>query len=195
MTLQKETKTFSFEIKAIEENPENFTFEGYASTFNNTDLGNDVVVKGAFIDSLKENPSVPILWQHSMAEPIGSSVRLMEDDTGLFIRAVLPKEDTFVSGRVIPQMKIGSIKEMSIGFFTKESDLEDGVRYLREIDLFEVSLVTKAMNPQATVSDFKSMESLKDVEQSLKGLGLSNNEAKTLISKVKEFLISVMLMN
>ena len=43
------------------------------------------------------------------------------------------------------------------------------------------------MNPQALVSGFKSMESLKDIEQSLKEMGLSNTEAKTLISKVKEF--------
>jgi len=65
--------------------------------------------------------------------------------------------------------------------------MEKGVRMLKEIELFEVSLVTKAMNPQALVSGFKSMESLKDIEQSLKEMGLSNTEAKTLISKVKEF--------
>jgi len=33
----------------------------------------------------------------------------------------------------------------------------------------------------------KSFESLKDIEQTLKAYGFSNNEAKTLISKVKEF--------
>jgi Skp family chaperone for outer membrane proteins len=43
------------------------------------------------------------------------------------------------------------------------------------------------MNPQALVSGFKSMESIRDIEQSLKDMGLSNSEAKTLISKVKEF--------
>jgi len=76
---------------------------------------------------------------------------------------------------------------MSIGFFTRDAEMEKGVRLLKEIELFEVSLVTKAMNPQALVSGFKSMESLKDIEQSLKEMGLSNTEAKTLISKVKEF--------
>jgi hypothetical protein len=53
-------------------------------------------------------------------------------------------------------MKVGSIKEMSIGFFTRDAEMEKGVRLLKEIELFEVSLVTKAMNPQATVSSFKS---------------------------------------
>jgi len=54
-------------------------------------------------------------------------------------------------------MKVGSIKEMSIGFFTKDSEmLKNGIRALKQIELFEVSLVTKAMNSQALVSGFKS---------------------------------------
>jgi hypothetical protein len=58
---------------------------------------------------------------------------------------------------------------------------------LKEIDLFEVSLVTKAMNSQALVTGFKSFETLRDIEQTLKDNGFSNTEAKTLISKIKEF--------
>ena len=84
-------------------------------------------------------------------------------------------------------MKVGSIREMSIGFFTRDSEMDKGIRLIKEIELYEVSLVTKAMNPQALVSGFKSMESIRDIEQSLKDMGLSNSEAKTLISKVKEF--------
>ena len=122
-----------------------------------------------------------------MSEPIGSSIELREDSKGLFIKGKLPREDSLVQGRVIPQMKVGSIREMSIGFFTRDSEMKDGIRYIKEIELYEVSLVTKAMNPKALVSDFKSMDSLKDVEQSLKEMGLSNTEAKTLISKIKEF--------
>lgn len=185
--MKKEIKSLPFEVKEINEDSEYFTFEGYASTFGNIDLGDDIIVRGAFSKTLKKNAEVPVLWQHQMSEPVGKSIRLNEDDKGLYIKAILPKSDTLVSGRIIPQMKVGSIREMSIGFFTRESDMEKGVRLLKEIELFEVSLVTKAMNPQALVSGFKSVESLKDIEQSLKELGLSNTEAKTLISKVKEF--------
>jgi hypothetical protein len=64
---------------------------------------------------------------------------------------------------------------------------KDGIRLLKEIDLFEVSLVTKAMNSRALVTGFKSFETLRDIEQTLKDSGFSNNEAKTLISKIKEF--------
>lgn len=191
MTLKREIKNLPFEVKTTNEEGDYFTFEGYASTFGNLDYGNDVIVKGAFLKSLKETPEVPVLWQHRMSEPVGKSVQLREDEGGLYIKAILPKDDTLVNGRIMPQMKVGSIKEMSIGFFSKEADVrEDGIRYIKEIELYEVSLVTKAMNPKALVSNFKSLESLKDVEQTLKDFGLSNTEAKTFISKVKEFSLA-----
>lgn len=185
--MKKEIKTFPFEVKQVQEDEEYFTFEGYASTFGNVDLGDDAIMKGAFASSLAKNSSVPVLWQHQMSEPVGKSIQLYEDQVGLFIKAILPKSDTLVSGRIIPQMKVGSIREMSIGFFTRDAEMEKGIRLIKEIELYEVSLVTKAMNPQALVANFKSMESIRDIEQSLKDLGLSNAEAKTLISKVKEF--------
>ena len=188
MKIAKEIKSFPFEVKATAYEADNFTFEGYASTFNNVDHGDDIVIRGAFSNSLTKNSQVPILWQHQMSEVIGVSVQLYEDDKGLFIKGNLPKDDTLVSGRIIPQMKVGSIKEMSIGFFTKNYDrAKDGIRLLKEIDLFEVSLVTKAMNSQALVTGFKSFETLRDIEQTLKDNGFSSNEAKTLISKIKEF--------
>ena len=188
MKIEKEIKSFPFEVKATAEENNIFTFEGYASTFNNVDHGDDIVIRGAFSNSLAKNSQVPILWQHQMSEVIGISVQLYEDDKGLFIKGNLPKDDTLVSGRIIPQMKVGSIKEMSIGFFTKNYDrAKDGIRLLKEIDLFEVSLVTKAMNSQALVTGFKSFETLRDIEQTLKNNGFSNTEAKTLISKIKEF--------
>ena len=188
MKIEKEIKSFPFEVKATAEENNIFTFEGYASTFNNVDHGDDIVIRGAFSNSLSKNSQVPILWQHQMSEVIGISVQLYEDDKGLFIKGNLPKDDTLVSGRIIPQMKVGSIKEMSIGFFTKNYDrAKDGIRLLKEIDLFEVSLVTKAMNSQALVTGFKSFETLRDIEQTLKNNGFSNTEAKTLISKIKEF--------
>ena len=188
MKIAKEIKSFPFEVKATAEENNIFTFEGYASTFNNVDHGDDIVIRGAFSNSLAKNSQVPILWQHQMSEVIGVSVQLYEDDKGLFVKGNLPKDDTLVSGRIIPQMKVGSIKEMSIGFFTKNYDrAKDGIRLLKEIDLFEVSLVTKAMNSQALVTGFKSFETLRDIEQTLKDNGFSINEAKTIISRIKEF--------
>jgi len=186
--IEKEIKSFPLEIKAITEESEYFVFEGYASTFNNVDYGDDVVVRGAFTDSLTKNSQVPILWAHKMDElPLGKSFQLYEDDKGLFVKANLPKVDPRMHS-LIAQIKLGSIQEMSIGYFVEDYEMKkDGIRLLKKINLFEISLVNKAMNPQAKVTGFKSFETLRDIEQTLTDNGFSNKEAKTLISKVKEF--------
>ncbi len=164
--MNKEYKSFSFEIKNYRNEEEYFYFEGYASTFGNVDRGNDIIEKGAFTDTLKKD-KFKILWQHKMIEPIGMPIKAYEDEKGLYIEAKLPKDDDFVRGRVIPQMKCGTIDSMSIGFIVKEDDYVDygqdererykeKVRVIKSVDLFEVSLVSMPMNPLAMVSSFKS---------------------------------------
>lgn len=177
-------KKIPLELK--ENDSGNYEFEGYASTFGNVDLGNDIVVSGAFSKSLQKDPSVPILWQHRMDEPIGKSSDLYQDEKGLKIAYDLPKEDTFVKTRVMPQVKVGSVKEMSIGYWIDDYDFDpkSGIRYLKDISLFEVSLVTKAMNPEALITAFKSIESIRDVENYMRKHGISNSESKTLISMI-----------
>jgi HK97 family phage prohead protease len=193
---KKEYKNFNFEYKEEDNNNEEFFyFTGYASVFNNIDYGNDVIEKGAFKKSIAKNQAdkkyIKILWQHEMEEPIGIAEELAEDTKGLRVIAKLPLEDELVRGKVKPQVKIGSVREMSIGYIVKDFYIKDGIRYIKEVDLKEISLVTIAMNPLATINDFKSfinnLESLADVEYILKNKGFSNTEAKTLISKVKEF--------
>lgn len=163
-----QTKQFlnvPFELKGdVTSDDEYFYFEGYASVFGNVDLGNDVIEKGAFSESLNANKDLPILWGHKMGEPpIGNSIHIEEDNYGLFIKARLPKNDTFVAGRIIPQIKTGSIKEMSIGYFTVDSKMEGEVRRLTKIALFETSLVTKAMNPKARLTRYKAFAPSKNL--------------------------------
>jgi len=195
----KQYKSFAFEVKQIEEDDsDNFTIEGFASTFGNLDFDDEIIMSGAFTESLQKTPQVPLLVMHNMRDilPVGKTIHLEEQVKGLFFRAILPKSDTFVKDRLMPQIKIGSLQELSIGFFTKKSefDNETFIRRLTKIDLFEISIVAKAANSQATITDFKSfkeaekdIKSLKDIETYLKEGGLSNNESKALISKIKEF--------
>lgn len=150
---------FAFEIKQISETDDYYEFEGYGSTFNNVDRVNDVVLKGAFVESLTKQTPV-LLWQHEMKMPLGIFVELREDEIGLFVKGRMPKTDTFVSGRVVPQMKIGSVTKMSIGFTTEsKSDYEkkNGVRYLKRVQLWEISLVTIPANPNADVTTIKNL--------------------------------------
>ncbi len=150
---------FDFEIKALTETKDDdyFRFEGLASTFLNIDHGRDIVLPGAFTESLKEITPV-ILWQHSSYEPIGMPEECREVPEGLYLRGMLPKSDTFVSGRVIPQLKIKSITKMSIGYRAIEwkIDSANDVRILEKVKLREVSLVTFPMNDKADITGFKS---------------------------------------
>lgn len=146
-----------FEVKQTEEDENYFKFEGYAST-KDIDLVDDIVEPTAFDAFL--NKEMPVmLWQHDSREPVGVFDEAKSDDQGLFVRGRMPKEDTMVSGRIMPQMKIGSVKAMSIGFRVRRAkyDNEKGIRIIKEADLPEVSLVTFPANPAARVTALKSM--------------------------------------
>lgn len=159
--------TVPLEIKQVgEENSEHFTFEGFASTFGNVDLHDDVIVEGAFRETLPQR--VPkLLWQHQGDEPLGVFVEIREMHQGLFVKGIMPKSDTFVSGRVIPQMKIGSVNQMSIGFFIEDFDrdieIRDGIRFIKRLVLLEISLVSIPANDHARVLAVKSATSFQDL--------------------------------
>lgn len=61
---KKQTKHISckLDIKAVNEDG---TFSGYASVFNVVESQNDIIVKGAFKDSLNNKKNdIKLLWQH-----------------------------------------------------------------------------------------------------------------------------------
>lgn len=187
-----------FQIKSLhddEDDPDFFVFEGLASTFGNIDSHDDIILPGAFAKTLSIMTPV-ILWQHDTFEPIGMPIEIRETTEGLFVKARLPRNDDLVKGRVIPQMKVGSIRTMSIGFRTIESEFntDTGIRILKEIKLFEISLVTFAANSQAVVTGFKSknptynIEQVKefterDLEKALRESGFSKDASMYLVSK------------
>lgn len=166
---------FPFEIKSQKITNKYFEFEGYLSTFGNVDRGRDVVMPGAFEKTLQEIKAraqdngkaglLPLLWQHNMREPVGTFIEMREDDKGLFVKARMPLSDTFVTGRVIPQMEIGSIDRMSIGYTIVDAEYEEDVRRLKELNLWEGSLVTIAENDNATIemAQIKAATSFKDL--------------------------------
>ena len=186
-----------FEIKQIDDaDPDFFIFEGLASTFGNIDSHEDIILPGAFAKSLLERTPV-ILWQHDTWEPIGMPIEVRETQEGLFLKGKLPRTDDLVKGRVIPQMRVGSIKSMSIGFRTVESEFntETNVRILKEVKLFEISLVTFPANSLATIQDFKSnkqtafnIEQVKEftpreLEKALRESGFSKDASVYLVGK------------
>jgi HK97 family phage prohead protease len=176
--MNQKTLNIPLEIKQIDEENEFFRFKGLLSTFGNRDRGGDIVQPGAFDDSLarlKQNARpipgmpgakkiLPILWQHNMSEPIGSFISVDATSRGLEVEGIMPKSDSLVRDRVIPQMKAGSLADMSIGYIPlKTSRSPDDDRLLDVIELLEGSLVTIPMNPAAEVESFKALAEFKDL--------------------------------
>ena len=146
-----------FESKAVAERDDAWVVTGFASVFGNRDLGGDIVVEGAFKKSLEQHGMPALLFNHKMDEPpLGLVVDAKEQKRGLWIKAELPKDDTFVSGRVIPQIKRRGLKGMSIGYKVLEREQRGDTRYLKSIRLFEVSVVNQPMNPLAEIETVKS---------------------------------------
>lgn len=135
-------------------------FEGYASLFGIADLGKDVVEPGAFRDSInRRGPGgVKLLWQHDPAEPIGRWVALTEDPRGLFVRGQLSLA-VARAREIHALMREGAIDGLSIGFRSEKARTEprSGLRRLERIDLWEISIVTFPMLPQARVSAVKAL--------------------------------------
>lgn len=148
-------KASKFELRAADEN----TFEGYASKFGNTDFHGDVIMKGAFAKTLKENANrVKILWQHRMDMPIGKPVEMYEDDNGLYVKGKLSMTD--LGKNALTLIKDGVIDEMSIGFDIIKEDYSQGVRLIKEVRLWEFSPVTFAANDQAKITGVKDLNEL-----------------------------------
>lgn len=154
-TLADETKAVACDLKAVDADG---SFSGYASRFGVVDLGRDLVLPGAFAESLaRRGPrGIKLLFQHDPAEPIGVWLELREDAHGLFVRGrILPEVER---GReVLALMRAGALDGLSIGFRTVEGRTEpkSGVRRLSRVDLWEVSIVTFPMLPEARVSAVK----------------------------------------
>jgi HK97 family phage prohead protease len=129
-------------------------FEGYASLFGVEDLGRDIVERGAFTASLARRGAsgVKMLWQHDPAEPIGRWLEIREDGRGLAVRGQILTG--LSKGReVLALLDAGVLDGLSIGFKTVRGrrDPRSGIRRLHEVDLWEISLVTFPMQPEARV--------------------------------------------
>lgn len=155
-----EHKALTFHLTELKAKDSGWEVAGYASTFGGEpDSYGDVIAKGAFLSSLVKRPNVRLLWQHDMAEPIGKVIGLHEDDKGLFGQWSLVPTDTGTKAHQL--LSAGLVDSLSIGFMDAASDFtEDGTRVLREIDLFEVSLVTVPANINAVVTSFKAEQPL-----------------------------------
>lgn len=134
------------------------TVEGYASLFGEIDQARDMVMRGAFADTLASRGvrRIPMLFQHDPSEPVGIWLELHEDHRGLFARGRLIPEVT--RGReLLSLLRAGAIDGLSMGFRTAKARIDPRTRIRRiyAIDLWEISIVTFPMLTGARVRSVK----------------------------------------
>ena len=188
-------KTFNLTVNKSQEESEYFTFSGMAST-NDLDRDNEIIMQGAFNKSL--DTQKPILFNHNQDEPIGVTTLLEERENGLYIEAKLPKNDEFVSKRIIPQMLAGSLTKMSIGAIPIKKSIEyrsDGVKLFHEMELLETSIVPIPANKNAEITNMKkfdleevkSITNKRDLEYILRDSRLFSKSASVYIASLCNF--------
>ena len=153
----KAFKTIQFKTETFDE--EEGIFSGYGAVFGNVDSGGDIVEHGAFTKTLAKGwERVKILALHNDAIlPIGKPMELREDENGLYLRAKI--SDTATGRDVKTLIKDGVLSELSIGYEPVVFEYDGNqMRHLKELELFEISVVTWAMNEQAVITDYKSMQ-------------------------------------
>lgn len=183
------------EIKAENSEEEAGVFTGYGSIFGNKDLGNDIVVEGAFAKSIAKRGAkgVKLLYQHRADEPIGVFDEILEDRKGLKVKGRLAM-GTQRGREVYELMKMGALDGLSIGFRVDSKgydyDERGKRRMLKEVDLMEISAVTFPMNPRARVAQVKGADrTVREWEELLREAGnLSRSEAKVAAGAVAKAL-------
>lgn len=187
-------KSFKFEFKAGGET-EPGTFEGYGSVFNVVDSHDQIVAPGAFTESLAAikaaGRSVPVLWQHNMDAPIGMYTTLEQDGIGLKVVGKLAVPDVQQANEAYALLKMGAVHDLSIGYYTKNSTMDDesGVLTLNAVDLVEVSIVTLGANPAAQIQSVKSrieagnFLTVREFEELLREQGYSRSAAADIADR------------
>jgi len=188
---QKTRKPVNFKSLAIDEsgvlvNEDSRTISGYAAIFGNKDSASDILIKGCFSKSIADrgpesrtNRKIAFLWMHEMSEPLGKITVLREDEKGLYFEALLDKIPE--ADRALEQMESGTLNQFSIGYqyiWDKcEWDSEMDAFIVKEVNLYECSVVTMACNEDTYYSGLKSeqIESeenklVRDTEKLLKQL-------------------------
>jgi len=161
-------------------------FSGYASTYG-LDLVGDKIVPGAFAKSIAETRGkIPIFFNHRPDAWVGFSKRLAEDEKGLAFTAKLVLKSSH--GRDAYELLIAAQENdfkvgMSIGFRSKDWEMDGSIRLLKEIQLFEASITPSPAQPRARVIDVKTV---RELEQFLREEGCSNTDAKAWIRRVRE---------
>ena len=198
--MKKEYLDIPFEVKDGSMN-EDGTFEGYGSMFGGEpDSYNDIVVRGAFKDSVeaggRNGSGVAMLWQHDSHQPIGKWISIQEDRKGLHVigkltRGVQKADEAYLL------IRDKALKGLSIGYEVEDYRIVDDkeknkrIRYLKKVNLWEISPVTFPALTRAQITGVKAIEEAKnerELETALRDAGLSKKQSLIVVNRCKPYL-------
>lgn len=148
-----EKRTTTTEVRAIRSaDGQTVNVRGYAAMWDQEADGlpfREVIKRGAFKRSLDRGDDVFLLVNHDtdalpLARRSAGTLTLVEDEVGLLIDANLDLRSAAATDAAVA-LELGNADKMSFAFRVAEggsTKSEDGVRELRALDLFEVSIVT-----------------------------------------------------
>lgn len=184
-----ERKTFTLKVEEVTDDG---IIKGYASTFGNVDLGMDVVDKGAFKKSITESKGIwPILADHNPSNQIGWNMTAYEDEKGLYVEGkidlnVQSGKEKFSLAKTAQEL--GAKMGLSIGYMIIKAEPDRAnpiIRHLKELKMFEYSIVTFPMNTEASISQAKSLGNVDKIEFYIKELesqGIERDEILRALS-------------
>lgn len=153
-----EHKDFKFSLNDVKADADDGTFTGYASIFGVKDSWGDVVMPGAFKRTIKAHKGMfPLLWYHDVTQPLGN-IEVEEDDKGLKVKHGELNLDVKRAQETYSLMKMPSppVKGLSIGYETIKENVTDDERQLKEIGLWEISLLVFQACPGAEADNVKA---------------------------------------
>ena len=154
----KRKNNLRMEIKEISADG---SFTGMLSVYNVVDLGKDLVEPGAFTKTIKDHGNeVPMLWQHKSDVPIGT-LTLEDGPDALHVKGQLLMELPEAKKAYL-LIKARIVRGLSIGFDTVKEVLDGGIRRLKELRLYEGSIVTFPMNEAAQITSVKHLAERKE---------------------------------
>ena len=151
---------------------------GYASVFNSktniSDHFEEVIAPGAFSKALSDGSDIRALFNHNWDKVLGrtknGTLRLSEDDRGLKFEVELP--NTSLARDLAESMSRGDINQCSFGFIATDEEWdyssEPALRIIKEVELFEISVVSIPAYDDTEVALVRSKDIDKNVELRLK---------------------------
>ncbi|MEM1672673.1 MAG: HK97 family phage prohead protease [Archaeoglobaceae archaeon] len=169
---------------SVNDEDKSFIVEGFIAT-THLDTTNDKITKEALekaIEFIKNSGYFTVLFNHDLNRPIGRIIdlelRQIDDENyGIYVKVLISSTET----EIIQKIKEGILTKFSIGAYgTIEYDEEENCNIIKELYIFECSLVSVPANPNAKVVDYfvkyLSEEDMKEVVTFLKAMSVKINE-------------------